>query len=145
MAKRKIIVRRKPLSEINVVPYIDVMLVLLVVFMATARLMTSGVQVDLPDADAEPVQLPKDQRYIVVTVDKDGRYFMSDNEEKGTPHPLPELAQAVQAEREKNPEIPVLMEGDERVAYGIVIQAMVALQRVGINDVGLITENSGEE
>lgn len=145
MSQKRTTVRRKPLSEINVVPYIDVMLVLLVVFMITAPMMTSGVKVDLPDANAEPLVLPKDQQYVIVSVDHNGQYFISSADDKQTPKGLPEIVQAVAALKQAKPDTPVLMEGDERVAYGLVMRMMIALQQAGVNDVGLVTESGTGE
>jgi len=145
MSQKRTTVRRKPLAEINVVPYIDVMLVLLVVFMITAPMMTSGVKVDLPDADAEPLVLPKDQQYVIVSVDHNGQYFVSSADDKQTPKALPDIVKSVAALKQAKPDTPVLMEGDERVAYGLVMRMMIALQQAGVNDVGLVTESGSGE
>ncbi|MAR91230.1 MAG: protein TolR [Pseudomonadota bacterium] len=145
MSQKRTTVRRKPLSEINVVPYIDVMLVLLVVFMITAPMMTSGIKVDLPDARAEPLTLPKDQQFVIVSVDHNGQYYVSTAEDKQTPKALPDIVASVAALKQEKPDTPVLMEGDERVAYGLVMRMMIALQEAGINDVGLVTEDNGRE
>ncbi|HCB39774.1 MAG TPA: protein TolR [Gammaproteobacteria bacterium] len=145
MSQKRTTVRRKSMSEINVVPYIDVMLVLLVVFMITAPMMTSGIKVDLPDADAEPLVLPKDQQYVIVSVNHNGQYFISTADDKQTPKALPDIVEAVAALKKQKPDTPVLMEGDERVAYGLVMRMMIALQQAGVNDVGLLTENGSRE
>jgi biopolymer transport protein TolR len=145
MSQKRTTVRRKPVSEINVVPYIDVMLVLLVVFMITAPMMTSGIKVDLPDADAEPLVMPKDQQFIIVSVNHNGQYFISTDDDKQTPKALPDIVKQVAEIKSAKPATPVLMEGDERVAYGLVVRMMVALQQVGVNDVGLVTESTGRE
>ncbi len=133
------------MSEINVVPYIDVMLVLLVVFMITAPMMTAGVKVDLPDANAEPLVLPKNEEFIIVSVNENGQYFISNGDKPGEAKALPLIVEAVTAQRQKTPKIPVLMEGDERVSYGIVMRMMVALQEAGVSDVGLVTESGPKE
>jgi len=145
MSQKRTTGRRKPVSDINVVPYIDVMLVLLVVFMITAPMMTSGIKVDLPNADADPLVLPKDQQYIIVSVNQNGQYFISTADDKQEPKALPDIVQQVAEIKSKKPDTPVLMEGDERVAYGLVVRMMVALQQVGVNDVGLVTEGSARE
>lgn len=145
MSQKRTTVRRKPVSEINVVPYIDVMLVLLVVFMITAPMMTSGIKVDLPDAEAEPLVMPKDQQFIIVSVNHNGQYFISTGDDKQTPKALPEIVKQVAEVKASKPDTPVLMEGDERVAYGLVVRMMVALQQVGVNDVGLVTESTARE
>ena len=145
MAQKKITVRRKPMSEINVVPYIDVMLVLLVVFMITAPMMTAGVKVDLPDADAKPIELPKDEEFVIVSVTADGQYYLSVGGDTQQPKPMAEVAEMVGKIKRNNPQTPVLMEGDHKVEYGRVVQMMVALQKVGVNDVGLVTESPAPE
>ncbi|MDE0422670.1 MAG: protein TolR [Gammaproteobacteria bacterium] len=134
--------RRKPMSEINVVPYIDVMLVLLVIFMVTAPLTTQGVEVDLPSADSEP--LSNEEEPLVVTINADGEIFVN----TGMPRPGAEGTRATiyslrdQAERilGVRPELPVYVRGDKVVAYGEVIRVMSVLQRAGAASVGLITD-----
>ena len=145
MADRKTTIRRKPLSEINVVPYIDVMLVLLVVFMITAPMMTAGVKVDLPDANAEPMVLPKNEEFVIVSINQNGQYFLSVGDNTNKPKPLPEIVRAVSEIRSAKPKTPILMEGDERVAYGLVMRMMIALQEAGVEDVGLVTESALKE
>ena len=128
------------MSEINVVPYIDVMLVLLVVFMITAPMMTQGVKVDLPDAAAPPIKLPKDHEMVIVGVKADGQYYLNVGKDAKKPKGLGEIANAVRKIKEAKPQTPVLVEGDERVPYGVVVQLMVALQTAGVADVGLVTD-----
>ena len=143
--KKKTIVRRKPVSEINVVPYIDVMLVLLVVFMITAPMMTAGVKVDLPDADAKPMELPKDEEFVIVSVDASGQYFLSVGGDTQQPKPMEEIADMVGKIKRNAPQTPVLVEGDHSAEYGLVVQMMIALQRAGVDDVGLVTESPKPE
>jgi biopolymer transport protein TolR len=126
--------RRKPMSEINVVPYIDVMLVLLVIFIITAPLLSQGVKVELPEAAARPVEAP-DAETLVVTVDKNGKYFLEDRAIDAAT-----LKQKVSAILLQRPQTPVLIRGDRQVPYGTVVQAMVLLQQSGAPSVGLITE-----
>ena len=127
--------RRRPLmSEINVVPYIDVTLVLLVIFMITAPLLTQGVQVDLPQASAKPVDV-QDRETLVVTVDREGRYFLDDRRINGD-----ELKRKVSAILRVRPKTPVMIRGDRNVNYGQVVKAMALLQSAGAPSVGLITE-----
>ena len=145
MSKKKSTVRRKPISDINVVPYIDVMLVLLVVFMITAPMMTAGVKVDLPDADAKPIELPKDEEFIIVSVNQSGQYYLSVGGDTKEPRPMEEVADMVGKIKRNKPATPVLMEGDHNASYGLVVQMMVALQKVGVNDVGLVTESPHKE
>ncbi|KPK53455.1 MAG: protein TolR [Thiotrichales bacterium SG8_50] len=126
--------RRKPMSEINVVPYIDVMLVLLVIFIITAPLLSQGVKVDLPEAAAKPVD-PSKLETLVVTVDKSGNYFLDDR-----PIEASALQKKVTTILAQQPQTPVLIRGDRQVPYGTVVQAMVLLQQSGAGSVGLITE-----
>jgi len=126
--------KKKLMSEINVVPYIDVMLVLLIIFMITAPLLKQGVDVQLPQAKAQTVDT-KDQENLVVTVDSKGRYFLDDREIKA--EALGKKAAAMIALR---PQIQVLVRGDRDVPYGKVVRAMVLLQTAGAKSVGLLTE-----
>jgi biopolymer transport protein TolR len=129
--------RRKPMAEINVVPYIDVMLVLLVIFMVTAPLLTPGVKVDLPQAAASAVENP-DRETLVVTVDRKGKLFL-DEREIGS-----EALQAkVAAILRVRPQTPVLIRGDRQAAYNDVVQTMVLLQAAGAPSVGLVTQSPG--
>lgn len=145
MATQKTTARRKPLSEINVVPYIDVMLVLLVVFMITAPMLTQGVKVELPDADAKPLELPKDHEMVIVSVKADGQFYLNVAGDPKEPKALDVITSAVGAIVKNKPKTPVLVEGDERVPYGVVVKLMVALQKAGIVNVGLVTESPGQE
>jgi biopolymer transport protein TolR len=126
--------RRKPMSEINVVPYIDVMLVLLVIFIITAPLLSQGVKVDLPEAHAKPVETTEAET-LVVTVDRNGKYFLEDKAIEAEA-----LRKKVRAILSQQPKTPVLIRGDRQVPYGTVVKAMVLLQQSGATSVGLITE-----
>ncbi len=126
--------RKKLMSEINVVPYIDVMLVLLVIFMITAPLLSQGVKVDLPKAAAQPVD-SQDRETLVVTVDREGRYFLDDR--RIAPE---ELSRKVAAILRARPQTPVLIRGDRQSSYGEVVKAMTLLQSAGAPSVGLLTE-----
>lgn len=136
--------RRRPMSEINVVPYIDVMLVLLVIFMITAPLLNLGVEVELPKADAEPLDTEQNDEPLVVTVLQNGDlYLNAGGDLDGTSSGLidPEtLVTTVSAIVRRNPEIQVLVGGDERVGYGEVYNAMVLLQKAGVTKVGLMSD-----
>ncbi|MBU2924547.1 protein TolR [Colwellia sp. 4_MG-2023] len=133
-------VRRRKVAEINVVPYIDVMLVLLIIFMVTAPLITQGVKVDLPQADAEP--LDKDTKPpLVASVDAQGRYYITLGANDKEPLSAEEVATLVKAHLLVNPDTPVVVNGDGAVSYDAVIQLMVLLQNVaGVPSVGLMTE-----
>ena len=129
----------RPMAEINVVPYIDVMLVLLVIFMITAPLLTQGVKVELPRADAEPVK-EEARRPLVVSVDSGGNYYLTYDDDRTRRLDGPELKRQAAAILASNPGIPVLVKGDRKVDYGRVVQAMVLLQSAGADSVGLLTE-----
>jgi len=136
--------RRRPMAEINVVPYIDVMLVLLVIFMITAPLLNLGVEVELPKADAEPMDTQESDEPLVITVLQNGDlYLNAGGDLDGTSSGLidPEsLVTMVKAIVSRNPEIQVLVGGDERAVYGQVYQAMVLLQKAGVTKVGLMSD-----
>lgn len=133
--------KRKPMSDINVVPYIDVMLVLLIVFMVTAPLLVQGVQVDLPKASTEPVPETDDDP-IVVSVDKQGQYFVTlgDPDRQGEPVALADIGAKLEKILRNKPKTPVMVKGDNAVDYGSVVAAMAVLQGAGAESVGLITE-----
>jgi len=130
---------KRPMAEINVVPYIDVMLVLLVIFMITAPLLSQGVKVDLPQVASEPVD-SQQLEPLVVTVDRAGSYFLNvgDDQEQGIDHEV--LVQRVVAVLRHKPGTPVLVRGDNDVNYGAVVTAMALLQKAGAERVGLLTE-----
>ena len=136
--------RRRPMSEINVVPYIDVMLVLLVIFMITAPLLTQGVKVDLPQADAEPLDV-ETQEPLVVTIDAAGDYYVNYGENQGTPVEPRILAARVGALLRHRPGLAIVVRGDENVPYGDVVILMTILQRAGAPSVGLMTEAPQEK
>jgi biopolymer transport protein TolR len=134
--------RRRLMGEINVVPYIDVMLVLLIIFMITAPLLTQGVQVELPDADAKPIdpELLKDREPLVLSVDRDGRYFLNIGGDEDSPVSEEEVARRTGAVLEREPQTPVLVKADERVPYGSVVRGMVLLQQAGATKIGFLTD-----
>jgi len=132
-------VRRRKVAEINVVPYIDVMLVLLIIFMVTAPLITQGVKVDLPQAEAEP--LDKDSKTpLVASVDAEGNYYIAEGTGKNKKVSPEQLAIHVAAELSLDPEKPVVVNGDGAVSYDAVVQLMVLLQQAGVPSVGLMTD-----
>lgn len=131
--------RRKPMSEINVVPYIDVMLVLLVIFMVTAPLMTQGIAVDLPDASSGPLDVDENEPTLVVSVKADNTYYMNVGEDE-EPVSLDLIGERAGKIIAANPDIKVLVEGDESLQYGVVVNLMNVLQSAGAESVGLITE-----
>ena len=131
--------RRKPVAEINVVPYIDVMLVLLIIFMVTAPLITQGVKVDLPQADAQPLE-EDSKPPIVASIDAEGQYFVSIEGDSKEPMSATDLAVVVAAQLQVDPEVPVIVKADCAIPYAYVVDLMVLLQRAGAPSVGLMTE-----
>ena len=131
--------RRRPVSEINVVPYIDVMLVLLIIFMVTAPLVTQGVKVELPKASAEPIE-QEDNPPIIASIDAQGRYYLNVGDDQDAPMDGETLAALVQAQLQKQQGTPVVVKGDGAVPYKEVIGLMVLLQNAGVPSVGLMTD-----
>jgi biopolymer transport protein TolR len=134
--------RRRLMGEINVVPYIDVMLVLLIIFMVTAPLLTQGVQVELPDADAKPIdpEILTDHEPLVLSVDRDGRYYLNIGGDEDSPVSEAEVARRATAVIGLDPAMPVLVKADERVPYGSVVRGMVILQQAGATRIGFLTD-----
>ena len=132
--------RKAPMSEINVVPYIDVMLVLLVIFMITAPLLKTGVKIDLPDAAAKP--LDADQKDpIILTVNQEGLLFLNIGDDPDQSLSAEAVMIKVSAILKNRPGAPVLVAGDTGVDYGAVIRGMTILQTAGVKQVGLMTES----
>ncbi|MFW5426451.1 MAG: protein TolR [Methylophagaceae bacterium] len=133
--------RRKPMAEINVVPYIDVMLVLLIIFMITAPMLTQGVQVDLPQAAANAVETPEDHNEpLVVSVDAEGLFYVAFGDQQDKPVTGERLRTIVDAILRRNPETQVMVKGDSAANYGQVVTVMALLQKAGAPSVGLITK-----
>ena len=130
---------RKPMSEMNVVPYIDVMLVLLVIFMITAPLINQGINVELPAANSDAIDLKK-QEPIVITVQKDGSYYMDVGEYDKNAASLAEVESVLDKIIRNKPQTPVLVSGDKDVKYAAVIDLMASLQRSGVINLALLTE-----
>jgi biopolymer transport protein TolR len=130
---------RRPMSEINVVPYIDVMLVLLVIFMITAPLLKTGVEVDLPRADAKPME-QVDTEPLVLTVDREGNLFLNVGEDPESPLTENEVMTLAAAVMRRNAERRVLVRGDGNVNYQRVVRGMALLQQAGVPHVGLVAE-----
>ena len=131
--------RKRPMSEINVVPYIDVMLVLLIIFMITAPLLSQGVKIDLPQVPSEPLPA-SDNDPVIVSVDAAGNFFINYGEDPDQPVSAEVLVNRVGALVKYRPKLPVLVKGDAGVNYGRVVQAMALLQGAGVKGIGLITE-----
>ncbi len=138
-------VRKKRMSEINVVPYIDVMLVLLVIFMITTPLLTQGISVELPQTDSTPVE-QKDEEPIIVSVDKDGRYYLNLGDNSDRPLETSKLMTRIKAVLKHRQDNTVYVKGDKNANYGKVVVLMAELKQVGVEHVGLVTrmtEKSG--
>ena len=144
--------RRKPVSEMNVVPYIDVMLVLLVIFMVTAPMLNQGVKVDLPKVSSQALPQDNNSRVLTISIKADQSYYWNMGEEVDTDQgknsetstELPQLVQAVSsilgANSGQGKTVQVLVRGDKRVPYEAVMKVMGGLQQAGVSNVGLITE-----
>ena len=131
--------KRRAVAEINVVPYIDVMLVLLIIFMVTAPMLMQGVKVDLPDAAAEPVE-NQDSEPLIVSIDSAGKLYLNVGGDEKQALELATVKQRVSAVLRRDPKKPVMVWGDQTVAYGAVVTLMTALQESGAPSVGLVTE-----
>ena len=132
--------KRRLAHEINVVPYIDVMLVLLVIFMITAPLLTQGVEVDLPDAASEALEYDADNEPIVLSVDAQGRYYLNRGEDTRAPLGDERVRDIVAKILKQRPQTPVVVEGDADVPYARVMHAMSLLQAAGAKKLGFATE-----
>ena len=130
--------KRKLKAEINVVPYIDVMLVLLIIFMVTAPLLNLGVDIQLPQSAAKSLQ--NDKEPAVVSVDESGNLFLTLGATEREPIDADALVKKISAFVRENPQMPVLVAGDERADYGMIYQAMVLLQTAGVPKVGLMSQ-----
>ncbi len=132
-------IRKKPMSEINVVPYIDVMLVLLVIFMITTPLLSQGVKVDLPQVPSKPLEeQAKDP--VIVSVDSEGAFYITFGENQDDPVSPDDLVNRIAALLKYRPGIPVFVKGDRNVPYGRVVGLMALLQGAGVPSIGMITE-----
>lgn len=131
-------------AQINIVPYIDVMLVLLVIFMMTTPIIEQGVEVDLPSADAKMVEF-SEHKPTVISINKDGKYFISsltdDDVSPSEPLPLETIAGRVNARMQLNPQTKVFIRSDESVRYGLVVHLMSFLEKNGVEKAGLLTQS----
>lgn len=133
--------KRQLLSQMNVVPYIDVMLVLLVIFMMTAPMLTQGVKVELPKVNSETLTVHSEDP-IIISIKPNGSYWLKQGKENNINLPLNLLTQALLQQQQKQPELQVLINGDTQVPYGEVVKLMAELQKAQIVRVGLLTEPS---
>ncbi len=133
---------RRLMAEINVVPYIDVMLVLLIIFMVTAPLLTQGISVDLPKAGAEPLpeDLMREHEPLILSVDAAGAYYLNIGQDAESPIDDQAVLDRVSTVLRREPKTPVLVKADQSVPYGRVVAGMVLLQRAGAEKVGFITD-----
>lgn len=138
MISLKVRAPRKLVADINVVPYIDVMLVLLVVFMITAPMMTQGLEVDLPKTNSSPIQSKNEP--VIISVKENGNYFINVGDDRKTSTSLDTVKGHALRIMKHQPDTLFLVEGDQAVPYGKVIALMSALQGAGIGKLGLVTE-----
>jgi len=131
--------KRRAVSEINVVPYIDVMLVLLIIFMITAPIVQQGVEVELPKLSANSLP-PEQQEPVILTVSKTGDYYLNIGDDLKKPVSDDVVMQRIALVLKQKPETPVLVRGDKDADYGSVTTAMVLLQSAGVEKVGLMTD-----
>ena len=132
--------KRKLMAEINVVPYIDVMLVLLVIFMVTAPLLTQGIEVSLPKANSEPIDEVPNHQPLVLSVDSAGNLYINVGDDEDEPATGKEVVARVGAVLRNRPDTPILVKADKEVPYGNVVGAMVLLQRGGALNIGFVTD-----
>ena len=132
--------KRKLMGEINVVPYIDVMLVLLVIFMVTAPLLTQGIEVSLPKANSEPIDEVPNHQPLVLSVDSAGNLYINVGDDEDEPATGKEVVARVGAVLRNRPDTPILVKADKEVPYGNVVGAMVLLQRGGALNIGFVTD-----
>lgn len=138
--------KRKPVAEMNVVPYIDVMLVLLVIFMVTAPMLNQGVNVDLPQVSSDVLPADTNQQVLTLSVLADGTYYWNLGETVDTENQtdsaisLEQMSVGVSKIISARPDTVVYIRGDQQANYGLVVTAMATLQQAGVPNVGLITE-----
>ena len=128
------------MSEINMVPFIDIMMVLLVAFMVSAPMLTQGVKVELPKTTSKVLPLPEDAKTLIISVKADGKYFLdlgSTREQAQDPEVIKGKVSKILS---ASPQTQVLIKGDRNVNYGAVVELMARLQGAGVSDVGLITD-----
>lgn len=132
--------KRKLMGEINVVPYIDVMLVLLVIFMVTAPMLTQGIEVNLPKASSEPIKDIANHQPLVLSVDAEGNLYLNVGDDEDQPTTGKEVVARVGAVLRNRPDTPILVKADRAVPYGNVVGAMVLLQKGGAQNIGFVTD-----
>ena len=136
--------KRRLMSEINVVPYIDVMLVLLIIFMITAPLLTQGISVDLPNAPASQLDAGENEP-LVLSVDREGNYYLNVGDNEDMPVDDATIVERASAVLRRNAQTPVLVQADETVPYGRVVTGAVLLQEAGASKIGFQTDPGGAD
>lgn len=131
-------------SEMNVVPFIDIMLVLLIVFMITTPVINESVSVKLPQAKAEKIEVKKDSPILIISITKDDRLFLSLNGSPIKVNDIDDLSEKLKLEKDKNKSAQLYLRGDVDVSYGKIMNIMSGLKNSGLNDIGLMTEASNE-
>ncbi len=134
------VAKRRPMAEINVVPYIDVMLVLLIIFMVTAPMLVQSVPVDLPQVQSAPTEIEPDDNTLIVSVTSAGEYFIEREEGNTKPMSLAQVQDYISKVKAQVESTRVMVRGDEQVPYGRVVALLGGLQSAGMQNVGLITE-----
>ncbi|MGH8596039.1 MAG: protein TolR [Gammaproteobacteria bacterium] len=130
---------KRLMAEMNVIPYIDVTLVLLIIFMITAPLITQGVKVELPQAPSEVIQ-PSKTEPVIVSIDAGGRVYVDVGEKPEAPVGDVTLVTRIAGISKYRPETDFLVRGDAGVAYGRIVEVMALMQSAGVKNVGLLTE-----
>lgn len=133
--------RKRQMAQMNVVPYIDVMLVLLVIFMVTAPLTQTGVEIDLPQANADPIGTDSDTTPVTVVISAAGQFYLGESEIGSAA----ELEQRIADQLKNKPARPVYIQGDKGVEYEVIMRAMVAAQQAGAKNIGLIADGQVPE
>ncbi len=129
--------KRRVMAEMNVVPYIDVMLVLLVIFMVTAPMIQSGVQIDMPDANAKPLESSNDEPPLIININQAGDISIDDKGETSELQSTADITQQISGQLGKEGKRPVYISADSQISYDIVLRAMVAAQQAGAKKIGL--------
>ena len=127
---------RRSMADMNVVPYIDVMLVLLVIFMVTAPMMQTGIELNLPNAETTPIVNNSGNTAVVISVDETGQYFIDGSDALD----LDELGDLISRELNSSKDKPIYIRADKEVAYGFLMQAMAAAQQAGATNIGLMAD-----
>lgn len=140
----KVRVRRKPVSEMNVVPYIDVMLVLLIIFMVTAPMLVQGVDVEVPKVSSTPLNIDDRNQHLIIALNAEGQAFIERGDEEPAAVENSAIANYVAGILDAEPTLQVLLRADTNVVYGRVMSVMSSLQQAGIESVGLVTEAPDE-